>query len=980
MSTINPAVSAFAPDADFLALFDAVPSPCLAVTPALVIVAVNDAHLRATGARREQLLGRRLFDAFPDNPALDRPDGAANIGAAIARVLDTRMPDTLPVQRYDVPAEDGIGFVERYWKPVHVPVLGADGAVRYVIQHAEDVTQRVRDANQAASMRSELVAQAQTIRDQHSMAELFRQAPVFMAMLEGPCHRYTYVNAGYRQLLDGRPVPGLTVAQALPEAQQQGFIALLDQVYRTGTAHTANGVRCLVTAPAGSATTERHVDFIYQPVRGADDAVTGILVHGTDVTDRVLRELRRHALVRLGDAARRVRHPEDILMQACVILGETLGVSRVGYGSVDALAQTFTVAREWSAPGARLPPATLRFGDYGTFFEELRQGRLVAIDDVDFDPRTRDVAAALKARNAGALVDVPVIEQGELVALIFVHSAQPRSWSDEDVALIREMAERARATSERLRSDIALRASEASLRTIANAMPQMVWSTLPDGLHDYFNQRWYDFTGMPVGATDGDAWNGLLHADDQPRAWSVWQHCLASGDTYEIQYRLRHVSGRYHWVLARALPIRDDAGHIIRWMGTCTDIHEQKLAEAEWRQASQRKDDFLAMLAHELRNPLAPISTAAQLLKLRGSREPGIEHASDIIIRQVRHMTDLVDDLLDVSRVTRGLVQLEQHELELMAIVHGAVEQARPLLEARRHALVLRLPPDQLFVRGDRTRLVQALANLLNNAAKYTPQGGEVVLALDVRRDHADRHGAANAEAVLSVTDNGIGMPPELLPRVFDLFAQAERTPDRAQGGLGLGLALVKSIAVLHGGSAVAASDGAGKGSTFTIVLPLLSPAVLAVAAPAALPLAHLAPSAASARQRRLVVVDDNQDAGRTLGALLEALGHQVAIFNDAESALRASAAWEADGAAAADAFILDIGLPDMDGYELARRLRARPATADKLLIALTGYGQAHDRVLSRAAGFDHHFVKPVDHAALGRLLADPTVVSGNDR
>ncbi|MDR7049461.1 PAS domain S-box-containing protein [Duganella sp. 3397] len=954
MRNVDPIAPDFTSNTDIAALFNAVPTPCLAVTPDLVIVAVNDAYLRVAGARRELLLGRKLFDVFPDNPALDQPDGMANIGAAIARVIKTRAPDTMPIQRYDVRAEDGIGFVERYWKPVHVPVLGADGEVKYVIQHAEELTQRVREADQAADMRSELVAQAQTIRDQHSMAELFQQAPVFMAMLDGPAHRFTFVNAGYLQLIGQRNVLGLTVAQGLPEAVDQGFITLLDQVYRSGKPYAANGTRYLMPATADRAATERHIDFVYQPVRDGDGAVTGILVQGIDVTDRVQREVRRHALVRLGDAARGVRQPDDMLMQACVILGETLGASRVGYGSVNLHAETFTVARDWSAPGEQAPPATLKFSDYGNFLEELKRGNMVAIDNVDVDPRTRDQAVALKARHAGAFVDVPVIEHGVLVAMIFVTSHQARRWSEEDLALIREVAERTRSTSERLRSEIALRASEARFRTITNAMPQMVWSTLPDGKHDYFNQRWYDFTGVPAGSTHGEAWNGLLHADDQARSWALWQQCLATGDTYEIQYRLRHVSGRYHWVLARALPIRDEADHIIRWMGTCTDIHEQKLAETEWRQASQRKDEFLAMLAHELRNPLAPISTAAQLLKLRGSHEKPIQHASDIIIRQVKHMTDLVDDLLDVSRVTRGLVQLEQHDLELMAIVNGAIEQSRPLLEARHHALVLRLPPGQLHVRGDRTRLVQALANLLNNAAKYTPQGGEVVLALEARND--------GGEVALSVADNGIGMAAELLPRVFDLFAQAERTPDRAQGGLGLGLALVKSIAVLHGGSATAASDGAGKGSTFTIALPLLPPAASAPEAPAAAPLPTVA---AGGRSLRLMVVDDNQDAGRTLGALLEAQGHQVLIFEDAETALRASAV------APVDAFILDIGLPDMDGYELARRLRAQAATAGKLLIALTGYGQAHDRVLSKAAGFDHHFVKPVDHAALGRVLAE---------
>ena len=492
-----------------------------------------------------------------------------------------------------------------------------------------------------------------------------------------------------------------------------------------------------------------------------------------------------------------------------------------------------------------------------------------------------------------------------------------------------------------------VRASEAKFRTIADAMPQMVWSTRPDGFHDYYNQQWYTFTGMPSGSTDGDAWSGMFHPDDQAEAWSRWRHSLDSGETYDVEYRLRHCGGEYRWVLGRALPVRDDSGAIVRWVGTCTDIHAQKLAEDELRAASRRKDDFLAMLAHELRNPLAPISTAAQLIKLPGASAQRISQASDIISRQVRHMTNLVDDLLDVSRVTHGLVQLDNVELNVKSVVNGALEQARPLLEARHHQLVLRMTPELAYVRGDRTRLIQAIANLLNNAAKYTSQHGQITLALEVHQ----------GQVSVSVHDNGIGISPGLLPHVFELFTQAERTPDRTQGGLGLGLALVKSIASLHGGSVAAASAGLGLGSTFTILLPRTDPAAVEMDGT---PVGPDAP----ARALNLMVVDDNGDAALSLANLLEADGHMVAVFDSAEAALQASAI------ESIDAFIFDIGLPDIDGYELTRRVRAVPGMDGKLLIALTGYGQAHDRVLSRAAGFDHHLVKPVDMVQLNRILA----------
>ena len=382
-------------------------------------------------------------------------------------------------------------------------------------------------------------------------------------------------------------------------------------------------------------------------------------------------------------------------------------------------------------------------------------------------------------------------------------------------------------------------------------------------------------------------------------------------------------------------------------------IHAQKLAEVELRQSNQHKDDFLAMLAHELRNPLAPISTAAHLLSMSPGNETVVRHVSEIINRQILHLTNIVDDLLDVSRLTRGLIELHTELLDVKLIVASAIEQAQPLIEARHHCLVLRLGSTPAFVEGDKTRLVQVLSNLLNNAAKYTPHNGEIVLALEVRADHVH----------LSVSDNGSGIAPSLLTHIFELFTQAERTPDRAQGGLGLGLSLVKSIVNLHGGEVQAKSEGLGKGSVFTVTLPLikkpsdtstlnrlggLHPAELAVRG-------HDLP--------RLMIVDDNRDAGKLLAALLETKGYKVLLHETAESALTDAAL------PGVQMFILDIGLPGMDGYELARRLRANPATQQAVLVALTGYGQAHDRVMGKAAGFDHYFVKPIHTHQLIKIL-----------
>jgi signal transduction histidine kinase/ActR/RegA family two-component response regulator len=377
------------------------------------------------------------------------------------------------------------------------------------------------------------------------------------------------------------------------------------------------------------------------------------------------------------------------------------------------------------------------------------------------------------------------------------------------------------------------------------------------------------------------------------------------------------------------------------------------LAERELRAADQRKDEFLAMLAHELRNPLAPISTGAHLLKLLHSDNAQISQTCAIIARQVDHMTSLVDDLLDVSRVTRGLVSLSSQVLDLRAVVDDAAEQIRPLIAARRHRVVIDVPPEQCPVSGDHKRLVQVVANLLGNATKYTPEGGRINLRLV----------ADGAQFLLTVSDDGIGMDAQLVKRVFDLFTQAERTPDRSQGGLGLGLALAKSLVELHGGSVDAHSDGLGHGSTFSVRLPRHSQDLNAAPAhggtdQAARRFGH------SATPLRIMVVDDNIDAVHTLQLFLKAAGHNVEIAYSGADALALASVFKPD------ACLLDIGLPDFDGNELARRLRLLPETATATLVAMTGYGRQQDRDIASAAGFDHYLVKPVSTAQLSEVLA----------
>jgi PAS domain S-box-containing protein len=634
-----------------------------------------------------------------------------------------------------------------------------------------------------------------------------------------------------------------------------------------------------------------------------------------------------------------------------------------------------------------------------------------------------------------------------------------------------------RDASERIRSEQMLRESETRFRLMADSIPQFVWITDAAGNTEFFNRQWTAYTGaIDEPSTASDIAASFVHPDDQALTMQKWEEARREGKNFLVEHRIRSSTGQYRWFLVRAEPHRDPGtGEVIRWFGTSTDIHDNKMIEAarrsseaqyrtlfnsiddgfciidmifdeagqpidyrfcdvnamfeqqtglvnavgrrmrelapqhethwfemygrvartgepirfenearalgrwydvyafraddlyagkvailfkditerkrheqERRRADRSKDEFLAMLAHELRNPLAPISAAADLLRLARLDETRVRQTSEVIARQVRHMTSLVDDLLDVSRVTRGLITLETSDLDAKRIVSDAIEQVRPLIESRGHHMAVHMPPESTHVSGDAKRLVQVLANLLNNAAKYTPEGGSIDLRLEVD----------SADVRIVVKDNGIGMAPEFLSGVFDMFTQAQRTADRSQGGLGIGLALVKSLIELHHGSVTAHSKGLGQGSEFTVRLPRLA----APGMPSASRDEH--PGGAVPASMKVMVVDDNADAASMLAMLLEAAGHEVIVEHDSRRAL------ERARLERPDAFLLDIGLPDIDGNELARQLRSQSESSSSLLIAVTGYGQEQDRRNTAAAGFDHHFVKPVDTAQLTAILA----------
>lgn len=634
--------------------------------------------------------------------------------------------------------------------------------------------------------------------------------------------------------------------------------------------------------------------------------------------------------------------------------------------------------------------------------------------------------------------------------------------------------------SERKRAEEVLRQIERRQRFILDSIPQKIVTTKPDGSVDYFNPQWMEYTGLTFDQIKDFGWKQFIHPDDVDEHVREWLSATKTGEVYEHESRFRRADGEYRWHISRGVPMRNEAGQIVMWVGANTDIHEIKLVEMAlmdseiryrrlfetakdgilildtesgritdanpfmsellgypheyfldkelWeiglfsdkagneaavrkvqetgyiryehlplktdrglkvevevvanayredhhkviqcnirditersrleKQAHEqtaaladlhrRKDEFLAMLSHELRNPLAPITNAVQILSLQKNEGELQQKARTIIERQVGQLTRLVDDLLEVSRITTGRIHLQLERVGLNGIVERAMETTRSLLDQRQHEFRVSLSPQPIWVNADPSRLEQVIVNLLANAAKYTPNRGQISLAVQQEGD----------EAVLRVKDTGVGIASELLPHIFELFTQAERSLDRSQGGLGIGLSLVQRLVEMHGGR-VEVSSVFGQGSEFVVHLPVMvtSPSQ----PPIMLPKDISEPMGPSLR---VLVVDDNLDAVELFGLLLEASGHEVRSAYNGPTALEVACEFRPQ------VVLLDIGLPGLDGYEVARRLRQNSDLKGIVLVAMTGYGREIDKLRSQEAGFNHHLVKPADYKQVQQILA----------
>jgi signal transduction histidine kinase/ActR/RegA family two-component response regulator len=885
----------------------------LSPTVEMRVLSVNDAFLRAVGRGREDLVGTSLYDVLSGD--MQETELAA-MRRSLERVLATGQADTLPPWRHvtRVHASGGAAdHEERFRIAANTPVFGDDGQLLCISHTLTDVTEKMR--TEAVMRDSEARYRALS---NASADVIYRMSPDWsqMRQMEG------------RGFLEDVPHPKATWLDEFipPEERERVNDAVAAAIRGKSVFELEHRVRRIDGSQGW--TLSRAV-----PMLGADGEIREWIGAATDITQRRQAQAKYRTLFDSIDEGFCVI---EVLFDAGGVPCDYL------FCEVNPAFEAHTGLRDVAGKTIRALNPHHEQHWFDIYGEVQRTGLPRRFEDGSESLDRYFDVYAFRIEDEG----VP------RVAVLFKDiSSQKRAYRQAGDSERRAVAAAARAEEAHRSLEALLQAAPVGIVmsnpdggvVLANAEHRRLWGGQPP-----VPARIGDFAEWKGWWADGSERQGTRLAPDEWPTARVLRGEDVRHATVEIESFA--VPPARHTLLISAAPVKNDAGAITGAALVEMDITDRVRAEQALRAADRRKDEFLAMLAHELRNPLAPISAAADLLATASLDRAKVMQTSAVISRQVRHMAGLVEDLLDVSRVTRGLVKIGAARLDARQIIADAVEQVRPLIEARRHRMAVHVPPDEAPVSGDRNRLIQVMANLLGNAARYTPEGGTISITAE----------AADGTVTMHVTDNGIGMEPELIAHAFDLFTQARRTSDRSQGGLGIGLALVKSLVELHGGHVAAYSEGAGRGSTLTVTLPRAYGGADAAADDA------VPPAAGAAACRKVLIVDDNQDAARMLAMYVEALGHAVFVEHGARQAM----------ARARDEHphvcLLDIGLPDIDGHALARHLREQPETAGAVLVAVSGYGQQRDRENSRAAGFDHHFVKPVNAEQLARLLSQP--------
>lgn len=881
------------------------------------VLIYNDAYARFADRKHPEILGIPVREAWPEIADFNADIYARVLGGETLSLRD----QMLVLSRSGAP--EAI-----YLDLDYSPVADESGRPAGELVIVVETTARRADRMKLADERARLEA-------------MFEAAPSFIGLLEGPEHRFVLANAAYRRLVGGRELVGLTVAEALPEVVEQGFIGLLDQVLTTGQAVIMSAAPVeLATGPGGS--TETHwLDFVYQPLKDADGAITGVFVEGYDVTGlyattEALKasEARKSVLVELNTRIAGLNDPEEISFTAAEILARHMGVDRAGYGLIDRERETISIARDWNAPGVRSLAGVLQFRDYGSYIEQLKQGVTVVIADAREDERTRETAGALEGINARSFVNMPVTEEGSFVALLYLNHGERRDWTEAELSLIREVASVTRSAVERRRAEEALRASEAQFRAFAQAVPNHVWASRPDGHLYWFNEQVYAYVGLEPGALEGlEGWGALVHPDDLPGAVEAWTRSLSTGETYHTEFRIRRHDGAWRWFTVRAEPVRDGDGAVTQWVGANIDIDDLKAlnatlesrvrdAVAHRMQAEQalhqsQKMETVGQLtggvAHDFNNLLTPIVGALDMLQ----RRPGNDERASRLIEGALTAADRAKTL-----VHRLLAFSRRQHLEPRAVDVGAVLETLRDLIARSLgpgiALRFRVQPGLPAAHVDPNQLELALLNLAVNARDA--MGEEGVLSVTAEAVDCGPHGCVR----ISVADTGAGMDAETLARAVEPFF----TTKEVGRGTGLGLSSVKGLAEQSGGEFSLESE-VGRGTTAILTLP-------AAAGPAEPDRAEPEMGAVAGGRAVILLVDD--EAGVRLGAadMLTEAGYTVVEASGPTEAIR-----DVEGGLAFDLLITDYAMPGMSGARLAAALKEK--RPDLPVLLTTGYASMRE-------------------------------------
>ncbi|MCW8193169.1 response regulator [Proteobacteria bacterium 005FR1] len=660
--------------------------------------------------------------------------------------------------------------------------------------------------------------------------------------------------------------------------------------------------------------------------------------------------------VALADTLRSLETSDEIQREAAELIAKHFAVGRVNFSTLSSQSGLLVVEQEY-APG--LPSAVgLHPTPNYRGIKENGSNRLWVAENTSTTPglSDQDKTGFLRLRIA-SLASVKLFRRSRFAGFLTAAHTEPRKWSRTELDLLTEAGERVWLAIERATSEAALRKSEERYRLVSKATNDVIadWDMKANVI------EWNEVATSVLGYAPGDirtrnAFVSCLHEEDQAKVRKRLERAISEKASLpSVEYRFRKPDGSWLTLLDRSYIAYDSSGAPERTVSSLLDITERRKMEQALHEANQqllendeRKNEFLAMLAHELRNPLAVISNTVELIR-RVVPKAG-ERYTEALRKQVRVLTSMVDDLLDVSRVMRGSIALKNEPVDLTILSREAFDTALPMLNKKQLAPKLNLPDRSVVVLGDAIRLDQVLSNLLNNAIKYTDPGGEVALSLQAGDGWSD----------LRVRDTGIGVPIHVQEYIFDLFGQAERGLDRSEGGLGIGLTIAKNIVELHGGQIQLQSEGEGKGAEFTVKLPLAPKEVL-LEKPVR---AHSDPHPG---KKRILIVEDNCSIAETLKELLEALGNDVSVVDNGIDALRETERFSPEVA------LIDIGLPGMDGYEVARQLRQNPRTRSSILAAISGYCQTSDRELAKAAGFNEHFAKPVEFASLVEFIESST-------